>query len=34
MGAVAAAYAIERYGTQSHRYTRDEFWARYERAFG
>ena len=34
MGAVAAAYAIERYGTQSHRYTRDEFWARYERVFG
>jgi len=34
MGAVAAAYAIERYGTQNHRYTRDEFWARYEQAFG
>jgi adenosine kinase len=34
MGAVAAAFCIERYGTQSHRYGRDEFWARYEQAFG
>lgn len=33
MGAVAATYCIERYGTQSHRYTREEYWARYRRAF-
>lgn len=33
MGAVAAAYCIERYGTQSHRYTHDEFWARYDQAY-
>lgn len=34
MGAVAAAYAIEHYGTQSHRYDDEAFWARYRQAFG
>lgn len=29
MGSVAAVYAVESYGTQSHRYTQDEFWGRY-----
>jgi adenosine kinase len=33
MGAVAAAYCIEQYGTQSHRYDLDEFWARYDQAY-
>ncbi len=34
MGAVAASYCIEQYGTQNHRYTGEEFWARYDQAFG
>lgn len=34
MGSVAAAYVVERYGTQSHRYGGDEFWRRYEESFG
>lgn len=34
MGSVAAVYAVESYGTQSHAYTRDEFWSRYDDAFG
>lgn len=33
-GTVAAVYAIESYGTSNHRYTREEFRARYEEAFG
>ena len=33
MGAVAAAYAIETYGTQAHTFTKAEFCARYEQAF-
>lgn len=34
MGAVSAAYAVENYGTQSYKYTADEFNARYNEAFG
>jgi adenosine kinase len=34
MAALAATYAVEQHGPQSHRYTRDEFAARYATAFG
>ncbi len=34
MGAVAAVYAVEKYGTQEHRYTYDEFLGRYRENFG
>lgn len=34
MGSVAAAYAVENYGTQGHVYTRDEFNQRYAENFG
>lgn len=34
MGAVAAAYAIENYGTQNHIFAIDEFRKRYSQAFG
>lgn len=34
MGSVAAVYAIESYGTQSHTYTLEEFSARYRESFG
>ncbi len=34
MGAVAAAYAVEKYGTQEHRYTYEEFTERYRKNFG
>jgi adenosine kinase len=34
MGAVAAVYAVEKYGTQEHRYTYDEFIGRYSENFG
>jgi adenosine kinase len=34
MGAVAAAYAVEKYGTQEHHYTYDEFMGRYRENFG
>jgi adenosine kinase len=34
MGSVASAYVVERYGTQSHRYSREEFEARYQKNFG
>ncbi|TAN39760.1 MAG: carbohydrate kinase family protein [Nitrospirae bacterium] len=34
MGAVAAAYAIEHYGTQEHCYTYDAFLRRYQENFG
>ena len=34
MGAVAAIYAIEHYGTQEHRYTYEEFVKRYRENFG
>jgi adenosine kinase len=34
LGSVAAAYAVESYGTQEHRYTRDEFVRRYRASFG
>ena|SRR5208283_1576797 len=34
MGAVAAAYAVEQYGTQEHTYTYDEFVRRYTDNFG
>lgn len=34
MGAVAATYAIEKYGTQEHSYTYDEFVERYKGNFG
>lgn len=33
LGSLAAAYAVERYGTTSHFYTREEFAARYRAAF-
>ncbi len=34
MGAVAAVYAIEHYGTQEHRFTYDEYVERYHKNFG
>jgi adenosine kinase len=34
LGAVAAAYCLEVVGTQSQKYTRTEFLARYEHTFG
>ncbi len=34
MGSVAAAYAIEHYGTQNHAYTKDEYIKRYEDSYG
>jgi len=34
MGSVAAAYAVEKYGTQQHGYSYDEFRARYRENFG
>lgn len=34
LGSLAAAYAVEKSGTQSHAYTAEEFAARYEAAFG
>ena len=34
MGSVVAAYAVEKYGTQAHRYTYDEFIERYRENFG
>lgn len=34
MGSVAAAYAVENYGTQNHRYTLKEFGERYHDNFG
>jgi adenosine kinase len=34
MGSVAAVYAVEKYGTQEHRYTYDEFRDRYRENFG
>jgi len=34
MGAVAAVYAVEKYGTQEHRYTYEDFVQRYEENFG
>lgn len=34
VGAVSAAYAIEKLGTQEHAYTEEAFWRRYEQAFG
>jgi len=33
VGAAAATYAVENYGTQNHRFTSDEFSNRYEKAF-
>jgi len=34
MGAVTAAYCVERHGTQEHVFSQDEFRARYEESFG
>jgi adenosine kinase len=34
IGAVAAAYAVEKYGTQEHRYTYEEFLKRFQKNFG
>jgi len=34
MGSLAATYAVEQQGTQGHRFTREEFAARYAEAFG
>lgn len=34
VGAVAATYAVEKYGTQNHSFTMDEFAKRYQEAFG
>jgi adenosine kinase len=34
IGALAATYVIESYGTQAHQYTHDEFAARYTESFG
>jgi len=33
MGSVAAVYAVESYGTQTHGYTVEEFWRRYDENF-
>jgi adenosine kinase len=33
MGAVAASYAIETYGTQEHKFTKEEFCQRYKKTF-
>ncbi len=34
MGSVAAVYAVENYGTQQHRYSLEEFAARFKKAYG
>jgi adenosine kinase len=34
LGALAATYCIEEVGTQNHKFTRAEFLARFEKAFG
>jgi adenosine kinase len=34
MGAVAATYAVEKYGTQEHQYSYEDFIKRYEKNFG
>jgi len=34
VASLAAVYAIEQYGTQSHAYTREEFTERYQENFG
>lgn len=34
MGAVAAAYAVENYGSQEHKYTKKDFQERYRQSFG
>jgi adenosine kinase len=34
MGAVAASYAVEKYGTQEHRFSYDDFLSRYRENFG
>jgi adenosine kinase len=34
MGAVVAAYAIEKYGTQEHHFSRIDFLDRYRQSFG
>lgn len=34
MGSVAAAYTVEKYGTQTHMYTKKQFIARYRQNFG
>lgn len=34
MGSVSAVYAVESYGTQAHRFTREELAARYHESFG
>jgi len=33
MGAVCASYAVEKHGTQVHRFTQEEFWNRYHENF-
>lgn len=34
IGAVCAAYTVEKYGTQTHKFTREEFTQRYQENFG
>ncbi len=34
MGAVSAAYAVEKHGTQEHSFTIEEYWKRFEENFG
>lgn len=34
VGSVAATYAVERYGTQNHTFTKEEFVARYKECYG
>ncbi len=34
MGSTAAVYTIEKYGTQTHEFTKKEFMKRYEENFG
>jgi adenosine kinase len=34
IGTVCASYSVECHGTQEHRFSQEEFWARYEATFG
>jgi len=34
LGAACASFAVEKLGTQAHAFTEDEFWGRFEAAFG
>ncbi len=34
LGSIAASFAVEAYGTQNHRFTKEEFTARYKKTYG